>query len=189
VDAGIGGHVVGKRLAVVIGILFAVVLGGAPNAWAHTELVGSNPAEGARLDTPPQQVELTFDEPLEPDGAVIYVDCGAGYWRPGEITADGTTLRMPVTPTGPAGPCTVNYFVTAGDGDPLTGAVTFTLTKDAPAPTTSAEPSAPPSTSDPITGEGAEDTDGVPLWVWFMMGAVVLGVVVGIFFASITRRR
>lgn len=180
---------VGKRLAVVVGIVFAVVLGGASNAWAHTDLVSSNPADGARLDAPPEQIELTFDEALEPDGAVIYVDCGAGYWRPGEITADGTTLRMPVTPAGPAGPCTVNYYVTAGDGDPITGAVEFATTKDAPAPATSAELS-PPSTADPITGEGADDTDdGVPLWVWFMMGAVVLGVVVGILFVSVTRRR
>jgi hypothetical protein len=96
---------------------------------------------------------------------------------------------MPVTPAGPAGPCTVNYYVTAGDGDPVTGAVEFTMTTDAPAPATSAEPPAPPSTSDPITGEGSGDTDGVPAWVWFMMGAVVLGVVAGILFVSVTRRR
>jgi hypothetical protein len=92
---------------------------------------------------------------------------------------------MPVTPSGPAGPCRVVYHI-VGKDRPLSGEVRFSLTAAAPSappPTTDAEAAAKP---DPITGE---PENGVPMWVWILAGAIVFGVAVGLVLAGNPRAR
>jgi hypothetical protein len=170
-----------RRLAAAAGLAVVVLLGVAPSAWAHAELVASDPADGARLATAPQRIELTFTEPIDPDGAVIFVSCAnRSYWSVGSITAKDDSLTMPVTPAGRAGPCTVNYYVSSADGAPVRGEVGFTLTKDVPAsgkPATTSTPAAPDP--DPITGASADSGGGLPAWAWVLMAAAALGLVAG----------
>jgi methionine-rich copper-binding protein CopC len=172
----------------VIGALVAVLtmLVTAPGAWAQAELTGSDPAEGAELARAPERITLTFSEPVDPNGSVVFVLGADGRtWQVGEITASGGTLTMPVTPSGPAGQCRVVYNI-VGKDRPLSGEVRFTLTApapNAPPPTSVAEEVAEP---DPITGE---PENGVPMWVWILAGAIVFGVAVGLVVAGSTRAR
>src|SRR5687768_17512309 len=42
-------------------------------ASAHAELLGSDPADGAALDTAPTRVQLFFSEPIEPEFFALQV--------------------------------------------------------------------------------------------------------------------
>ena len=104
-------------------------------ALAHTNLVNSDPAQGATLDRVPDRVRLEFDEPVETrfDPVNVYdengnrVDVeGAGDSRenPRTVVAGLEGLRGSQT-------YRVEYRVTAEDGDPTEGAYTFTLSNGA----------------------------------------------------------
>lgn len=175
-----------RRLAAAACLALVAVLGVAPSAWAHAELTGSNPAEGTTLAVAPERIELTFNEPIDADLTVITVT-GADdvLWRVGRTESTGMTVSIPVTPAGPAGPCTVWYHISStADGDPIEGEVTFTLAKAPPRatnpPATTDDPYAAQPDPDPITAESANaGGGGLPLWVWLLMGAVVAGIAVG----------
>lgn len=182
------------------GVVFAslALLAAAPGATAqaarpvHTEhaaqptLTGSDPAEGATLDTAPRKITLTFSEPVEPELVVILVTGGDGHtWRVGEISASGNTVTMPVTPSGPAGRCTADYFI-ADETHPVRGEIRFTLAK--PAPSSAPEPTSAQAAPDPITNE-PDDSGGIPMWLWLALGAVLLGVAVGVVISGFMRAR
>ena len=163
----------------IIAILAAVVtLWTAPNAWAHTELTASDPADGARVATAPSSLTLTFTEPVDPeDATVTVIGPGNVEWAAGAITAAGTTLTVPVTPAGPAGRYTIAYRIVSADGDPVGGSVTFTLTSAVTTTTTTTQPTV--SSAAPAPGAQPEDAGdgGLPAWVWVVMGLVVAGVI------------
>jgi hypothetical protein len=142
-----------------------------PSAWADVELTASSPAAGAELAAAPEKIALTFSVPIDPDLAVIWVSCGSTTWRVGAITANGSTLNMPVTPTGPTGRCRVQFNVITDDEEALQGEVGFTLRGPVagtrPAPQAAAPTPAP--NSDPITG------GDLPYWVKVLLGVLALG--------------
>ncbi len=176
-----------KWLPAVVVVVALIVFGAAPSAWAQTGVTGSSPAEGTALADAPEQVTLTFSEPVDPDLAVVSVIGADGvFWRVGAITATDRTLTMPVTPAGPAGTCRISYTIASFGGDPLDGAVTFTLTTPVPGATTTPPLGAAEPAPDPITGEPASSGGGVPGWVWGELAVVAAGVAAG---ARFSRRR
>jgi methionine-rich copper-binding protein CopC len=73
---------------------------------------------------------LTFSEPIDPKQATVTVTGNdQTTWQVGTITAKNTTLTIPVTPAGPAGPYSIRYAITSADADPVSGSVGFTLTR------------------------------------------------------------
>jgi copper resistance protein C len=162
----------------------------APPAMAHTKLVRSDPAEGASLQTAPQQIQLTFAESvrLGPDPITVTGPDGS-RWSVGQVSVAGPVVTAPVQPTGPAGPYTIDYRIVSSDGDQVRGAVRFALA-NAATPSTTAAPTTtsptPPATAQPNPNaqqppvRPASD-NGVPVWAW-IIGAVVL-VGVGLFIA------
>jgi methionine-rich copper-binding protein CopC len=178
--------VVTRLLSCLLAALFALLVA-APAAVAQDELTGSDPAEGASVATAPRAVTLTFGGPVKADLAVIFVTGADGrVWDAGAITASGDSLTMPVTPSGPAGRCTIEYNIASDH--PLSGAVHFTLTAPAPSsPPTTAAP-AGPTTGDPVEAQ-ADRPRGSSLWIWVAVGAVIVGVAVGVLFTGISRRR
>lgn len=185
-----------RRLATVLLLSGVAVIGTATPAFAHAELIASDPAQNAALAAPPQQVSLTFNEPvtLAPNPVTI-TGPGGVAWTVGQPSIAGAVITIPVTPMGPAGPYTLAYQVVSDDGDAINGSVPFTLTAAVPAPptTTTAPPTTtttttttetPPSTTASAEPAAAtsDDDGGVPVSVW-IIGAVVLvaaGVVVAL---------
>ena len=122
-----------KRLAaMVLGVLSLVLVGsvaGALPASAHSQLVSATPVNGAELESSPGLVTLTFNEPVrEKYSAVQVTGPEGGTWQVGELTQSASTLSQELGPLGPAGVYTVDWRVVSGDGHPVAGTFTFTLT-------------------------------------------------------------
>ena len=131
-------------LATLISLLFGLVLAGASPASAHAALTGSNPQDGAVVDTAPKEVSLTFSEQiamgkdsirvLDPDGR--RADAGA----PRELGSGGAVEYGVRLLAGlPDGTYTVAWQAVSADSHPISGAFTFSI--GAPSETTVALPS------------------------------------------------
>ncbi|PSL53718.1 hypothetical protein B0I31_108165 [Saccharothrix carnea] len=145
------------RLALSALLAALALLGAAPQALAHTDLVSSDPANGASVPQRPTRLTLTFTEPVPAESATVTVTGADGSaWPMGEITADGATLTVPVPENAaPAGPYTVSWMVESLDGDFVDGTFAFTLTAPpAPQPPAATTPAAPPA----VTSEDAAPT-------------------------------
>lgn len=145
-------------LAIVAALL------GAASADAHSRLVSSDPADGARVSTSPQSVTLTFNEAIQESFAVLtVVGPDDNFWQQGEPTIVGPTMKVGLRPLGPAGTYQVNYRVTSADGHPVEGKRTFTLTV------------AGTGTPGPSAAQAAEsDAGGLPVWPFVAAGVVIL---------------
>lgn len=153
-------------------LVLAFVVAGAWPAGAHTSLLSSDPADGARLDTAPEQVVLTFSEPIrEPSEASVQVD---GRTLEAQVSVDGP--RLVVTPASPAGGSyEINYRVVSADGHPVSGTTTFDVTSGPTVEPT--EAAAASSVSD--------ENGGVPTVLWIVLGGIV---VVGALAFALLRR-
>ena len=116
--------------AVVATMLTAavVVLGAAPAAQAHDELLDSTPAPGERLSTAPESVSLTFSADVLTLGAVIIVaDADERDWVTGELAVDGGVVSAPLAAGMPSAGYEVRWRVVSGDGHPISGVIPFTV--------------------------------------------------------------
>jgi copper resistance protein C len=180
----------GRRLMLALLLGAAATVVTATPAFAHAELIASTPAEGAALAAPPEQVQLTFSEPVTlaanpvtvagPDGAT---------WTAGQPSVAGAVVTVPVRPAGPAGAYTLTYRVVSSDGDEIGGTVAFTLTAAVPTETQSPPPTTDTTvtttqttTSTAAADAATDDSGGIPVWVWILVAVVVLagGVVVAL---------
>jgi putative copper export protein/methionine-rich copper-binding protein CopC len=94
-------------VAVVAAVLYG--LAAAPAASAHTELIAASPENGARLTSVPDTVELTFSEPVDPQGV--------------RVRAGGEPVRV-LVPSGR--PSHVVADLGAADAKPSAGRLTLT---------------------------------------------------------------
>ena len=179
-----------KMLRIALSVLVAgfALFATATPALAHTTLKSSSPADGAQLDTPPTAVTLTFEEAVTlPSDPVSVVGPTGAAWNVGTASISGASVTVPVEASGPAGQYTLRYTVIADDGDPVKGAVHFTLTSPA-TPTTAAvagddtsatgtsEASAPVVTAAPVVTSQGTGSSGGSSGVWIAVAVVVLGV-------------
>jgi hypothetical protein len=192
---------------VVAGILAIAMLGGgiglSPVAHAHSELVSSDPADGAQLDAPPTTVSFTFNEDLLPDFVRLIATNPAGVTGDLPISAvEGPTVTA-TWPAAEGGTWTVNYRVVSQDGHPIEGGITFTYagpspTSSGPLPTsasptqstaapTSAEPTG--ATPSPSMSPAADaNSGGLGGWVIAVIAIAVIAAV-GVVLALVVRRR
>ena len=61
-----------RRLLLVCAVIAAVLIPGSP-AWAHAQLLSSDPAKDATLTEAPAAVALKFSERLNPDFTTIVI--------------------------------------------------------------------------------------------------------------------
>lgn len=142
--------------AIAIGALF-----GAGPAAAHSVVVSSEPPNGARVESGPDRVSVTFNEALQESFAALTVAGPDGnLWSTGEPAVQGATVSVGLGELGPVGDYTVAYRVTSADGHPVSGTRTFSLTK--------AGNGTPVATTEPT-----DESDGVPIWP-FVVVAVAL---------------
>lgn len=172
-----------RRAVVVTVAAMLGMVGMAGQALAHNVLVSSDPAEGQQLDAGPPVVTLNFDQYVQSEAGlsqVVVTGPDGGQWTTGEVEVNGTAVSAPLRPLGPAGDYTIGYRVLSADGHPVTGKITFTLTKPGtgtPAPASAQQDA---GSTDAAPAESG-DSGGVPVWVW-IAGAVVL-LAAGVFFA------
>ncbi len=117
----------GLLLALLSGVLLAGVATATP-ASAHATLVATDPAEGARLDAAPTEVNLEFSEG---------VSLGAGYARvvtaegdrvdTGVAEVDGAVVTIPLRGNLADGGYLVTYRVISADSHPISGAYSFVV--------------------------------------------------------------
>ena len=116
-------------LAAAAALAALVLVTGADPAGAHATLVGTAPGADEVLESPPEAVELRFDEPVETvEGAVRVFGPDGDRVDTGAIAESdgGATLRAPVD--GDArGTYTVSWRVTSEDSHTLTGSFVYHL--------------------------------------------------------------
>ncbi len=119
------------RILVTAFAALILALGLAIPAHAHASLLGTDPAEGAVLATPPTQLTLRFDEPISlPDKAIQLFDA-AGAAVPANAAASDTTVTVTV-PDELSGSYLIAWRVISADGHPVAGSLNFAV--GAPSP-------------------------------------------------------
>ncbi|MFD8255843.1 copper resistance CopC/CopD family protein [Streptomyces werraensis] len=125
-----------RTLVLLILAVAGALLAGAAPASAHAALTGSDPAQGAVVDTAPPQLSLTFSEPVAVgDDSVRVLDPKGERVDKGDpANPSGTTYSVRLVSGLPDGTYTVAYQVVSADSHPVAGAFTFSI--GAPSETT-----------------------------------------------------
>ncbi|MGW4020501.1 copper resistance CopC/CopD family protein [Streptomyces sp. NPDC005009] len=123
---------IAPRVRILVLLLLAVtgaLLAGAAPASAHAALTGSDPGQGAVVDTAPTQVSLTFSEQIAvSDDAVRVLDPKGKRVDKGDpANLSGTTYTVRLLSGLPDGTYTVAYQVVSADSHPVAGAFTFSI--------------------------------------------------------------
>ena len=112
---------------------FALALG-AGEAWAHAALVETTPADGARLEAPPAEVVLRFNEPVTTMAMRLLDASGAPAALRTAPTAQGNEVRITVPSDLRAGQYLLSFRVTSLDSHPVGGSVAFSIGTETSAP-------------------------------------------------------
>jgi len=138
--------------AVLASLLLALaalfVLPAAP-AFAHDELVSTDPPADAVLDALPGQITFTYSADIltEQGTAVVEVtDADGTSLAEGAPVVSGTDVTQTLAGAA-SGPVTVTWRVVSSDGHPIDG--TFSFTVNAATPTPTATGSTPTATATP----------------------------------------
>lgn len=161
------------RVVTAVVVAFLTLVGFATPAFAHNQLIGSNPANEASVPSSPAAVELTFDQPVQNGeglNAIAITGPEGTNWSVGPAEVASNVVTASVDGLGPAGVYKIGYRILSADGHPVSGELTFTLTTagdGAPAPASTA--------SDIEASDSSSDDGGLPIWVWILGAVVLLG--------------
>lgn len=165
-------------------VMLVAVLGAPQAAWAHAELVDTEPGPGETVENPPTAITLTFSEELLDAGAdVVVSEPDAEDLTASAPVVDGHLVTVQLAALDD-GDYEVMWRVVSADGHPVLGSFSFFVSAvDEPdagtaAPTTPAAvipPDAAPAAAGPI-GIGAAGwmvgltaalagTIGVTVWI------------------------
>lgn len=160
-------------------------------AGAHTDFVGSDPKDGARLDEVPREVALEFSDDMDPRLSTITLRLGGGPTTrlpvTGGATASELVAQVPDAMQPPAAretEWTITFRVVSRDGHPVSGTTGFVV-RTATTPSTPSDGSSPTSsgpgptdtTDSQVTSRAAaEPAEGRAVWplVAVGIGALVL---------------
>lgn len=103
----------------------------AATAWAHAELVGTDPGNGAHLDVAPRQVVLRFSESVNPvRGGFSLLDGNGrtlGSPQAHGVAGDAARIAMALPRSLSDGVYVVNWRVVSADSHPVHGAFVFSV--------------------------------------------------------------
>lgn len=135
-----------RLLAALVLSLLALLVAAAP-AQAHAELIGSDPADGAVVETAPDAVTLTFTDPvlLTSQEISVFDAVGDPVSSASRTVGDDVVIDLPDAATLTDGTYVVSWNVLSTDGHPIAGTVTFSVG----APSTTVVQPPRPSTSSP----------------------------------------
>lgn len=182
--------------SVLVLLLAALPLLWGTTATAHSALIDSTPEADSTLETLPERIELTFNEPLNDIGPAIIVRQGEETVAELEPRIDGPVASADSPTDLPPGDYDVVWRVVSGDGHPVSGTIAFTLTGDdeaQPAPGATDEPPTGESSPEPTTtaDDSIEDADpaAASSTPWVVLGAVAVLVLGGFVLLLLRRRR
>lgn len=119
-----------RRLAVLPALALAVALLAPAPVLAHAGLTSTTPADGEELTSPPDEVVMTFDGELDPEGSgFVVTDADGTEVGAGEVdleVAERSEMRGAVDISAP-GEYTVAWTSAAADGHPEEGTFSFTV--------------------------------------------------------------
>ncbi|KSU54337.1 copper resistance CopC family protein [Microbacterium enclense] len=166
-------------------------------AAAHDELIGTDPASDAVLETLPEQITLSYSADVLTDAGatVIEVTDAAGTsLTDGVPEVSGSEVTQALA--GPAsGTVTVQWRVVSSDGHPIDGEFAFSVPESTPTPTPSATPSASataaasegasPAATTEVTIPLESDAPASPLpWILLVVALVIVAGALVYVFAS-----
>jgi methionine-rich copper-binding protein CopC len=109
-------------------------------SFAHSELVSTDPLDGAVLTELPQTFIVTYNEDLIADGTfAVLVKDGAATDLVAEVVANEVIITMPSDLE--SGVYSVEFKTVASDGHPQEGIINFTYAVEEAAPISEEEPS------------------------------------------------
>jgi len=159
-------------------LLIASLAVGAGPAFAHDELIGSNPKDGSSIPVAPTRITLYFEEPPAAGPTALTVAGPAGDSAvAGPPVISGSTVYAPLDAVTKSGHYTITFRIMSDDGHPVSGTLGFTLTAAANAAAAVTKPAGAPAKKD--------SSSSTPLWI---AGAAVL-VVVAAGVITVSRRR
>lgn len=170
-------------------------------AFAHDELVSTDPPADAVLDALPAQITFTYSADIltEEGTAVVEVTDAAGTsLTEGAPVVSGTDVTQALAGAA-SGAVTVTWRVVSSDGHPIDGTFAFTVAAASPTPTatpsttatgtpsasTSATTAPATATPDATTAPVENTSDASPLpWILLVVALVVVaGAIVWLFVA------
>ncbi|OOP60976.1 hypothetical protein BMF89_14870 [Arthrobacter sp. SRS-W-1-2016] len=115
-------------LAATAGLVFAGLFSAVP-ASAHSNLLFTAPAADSTVATAPDTLTLLFDEPVTTAGTPLTLAGPQGSQALGtaRLTHENRALEIPVHGPGGPGIYTVQWQVTAGDGDIMSGSYRYAV--------------------------------------------------------------
>jgi copper transport protein len=121
-----------KRRRIVVAMAVAAAGLVLPNvASAHAYLVKTVPAASVVLNVPPPNIQLTYDEAVEPRFAIISVTNAAGHQQTAgpvnRSSSNPDTLVVPLRPHLPEGWYLIYWRAISVDGHPVSGAFTYAV--------------------------------------------------------------
>ncbi|MDQ2105145.1 copper resistance CopC family protein, partial [Azospirillum isscasi] len=114
-------------------------------ALAHAVLVDSAPEDGARLDRPPAEAVLRFNEPVRPVAVTLIGPGGVELPLPAPPSAGDGALRVALPGGLAQGTHVLSYRVSSGDGHPVAGSILFGIGAEPERPA-QADGATPPAT-------------------------------------------
>jgi MYXO-CTERM domain-containing protein len=176
-------HPLALGLGALVALALTLVAG---PAQAHDELVSTNPADKAQVQTVPDSIVLNFEEPAVAVGSQVIVRGPNGNVAQGAPVFAKSTVTQAVRPGAPAGSYTVLWRVTSDDGHPVSGSFTFTAAGAGSAGSANSPGSASPTAAGDPSGAGQQSSgsSSAPRWLWLL---IVLALLVPV--AIFVRRR
>lgn len=128
-------RVVARILAVTLAACALVAIGASP-AYAHAELVSTDPQSGGVYDAAPRNVTLQYTEPVEASLGAVRLYDGRGQrldtGAPSHPDGEGSAVRVDL-PGLRDGSYVVTWRVLSADSHPVRGAFTFQVGPEATA--------------------------------------------------------
>lgn len=114
------------RLRLLAGTLLCLLLAPLPAAFAHAQLLSTDPTGNALLESVPGQIELTFNEPVSPlTITLIGPDGAASELTDRTIGGETTTVSLPDGIED--GTQVLSWRVVSTDGHPIGGSLVFSI--------------------------------------------------------------
>lgn len=114
------------RLLLSICIVLCCVLMPAQAAWAHAQLLSSDPVANAIFETAPEAVELNFNEPVSPLAIRLIAPDGSTVDLTDD-TSGGALVSIPIPDRVADGTQVLSWRVVSADGHPIGGSLVFSI--------------------------------------------------------------